>query len=393
MTILDKLRMRETEIKGRNADIALLEGDGLTDEIRTEQRELTTEYRDLQTSISAAEISDPTVEVQGAPNAEQLEFQRLVDGSNLGDVARGVIEKRAVDGETAELQQHYGLGANQFPIDLLRAEHRAVTVAPTATEAGQQPIVQPVFGDGDADFLMVSQTVVEQGSAVFPVLTNRPTVGGPHTNSTVVAETTGTFSADALDPGSLRASFFYRDTDAARFPGLDAALRQALSSGLSEAVDASLIDRIVADVGRTDAVSENTFASYRSALVYSQLDGRHASMEDEIRLLAGSPTLSHMSGKYRGNNADDSAVDSLRRISGGLKVSPHIAGVASHKQDVIVRKGTLADAAIGLWRGMSLIDDPFSKSSKGEHMLTGVLLAAFKITRTSGFARVQVQHQ
>ena len=146
MTILDKLRMRETEIKGRNADIALLEGDGLTDEIRTEQRELTTEYRDLQTSISAAEISDPTVEVQGAPNAEQLEFQRLVDGSNLGDVARGVIEKRAVDGETAELQQHYGLGANQFPIDLLRTEHRAVTVAPTATEAGQQPIIQPVFG-------------------------------------------------------------------------------------------------------------------------------------------------------------------------------------------------------------------------------------------------------
>ena len=86
---------------------------------------------------------------------------------------------------------------------------------------------------------MVNQTVVEaRFSAVFPVLTNRPTVGGPHTNSTVVAETTGTFSADALDPGSLRASFFYRDTDAARFPGLDAALRQALSSGLSEAVDA-----------------------------------------------------------------------------------------------------------------------------------------------------------
>ena len=43
---------------------------------------------------------------------------------------------------------------------------------------------------------------------------------------------------------------------------------------------------------------------------------------------------------------------------------------------------------------LSLIDDPLHEIfSKGEHMLTGVLMAAFKITRTSGFARVQVQHQ
>ena len=40
-----------------------------------------------------------------------------------------------------------------------------------------------------------------------------------------------------------------------------------------------------------------------------------------------------MSVLYRGNNADDSAVDSLRRVSGGLRVSPHIAAVSGNKQD------------------------------------------------------------
>ena len=38
----------------------------------------------------------------------------------------------------------------------------------------------PIFADGDAAFLNVDQVTVPNGDAVFPVLTNRPTVGGPH---------------------------------------------------------------------------------------------------------------------------------------------------------------------------------------------------------------------
>ena len=111
-----------------------------------------------------------------------------------------------------------------------------------------------------------------------------------------------------------------------------------------------------------------------------------------MRLLVGSATLAHMSGLYRGNSADDSAVDSVRRISGGLRVSPHVAAVASNKQDVIVRRGTRRDAVAPMWQGVQLIPDEITKAGTGEIVVTAVLLAAFKVLRTGGFARVQAQH-
>ena len=394
MTELQTLLIREGEVKARNVEISLMEGEAVSEEIRAEGTKLSTEYLGLQTRIKAARIADPTTEV--TDDAEGRELRALMfgeDGANLGDVCRSVMEQRSIDGATAELQAAFGLGTNQFPVEALRTEARAVAVVPGDNEAGQQPIVQPVFAEGDAAFLMVNQTVVPEGSAVFPTLSTRPTVGGPHADSTSVGDTTATFVVSALDPSRLQAQFFYRTTDSSRFPGLDPSLRGALGSGLSEAVDKAFIAQVVTDVARTDATAENTFATYRSALVYGRLDGRHASMESAVRLLMGSPTLAHAAGKYRSNNSDDSAADSLRRISGGIKISPHVAAVSGHKQDVIVRLGMLNDAAIGIWSGVTIIDDPYTKAKTGERVLTGVLQCAFSVTRAAGFARIQVQHQ
>ena len=99
-----------------------------------------------------------------------------------------------------------------------------------------------------------------------------------------------------------------------------------------------------------------------------------------------------MSELYRGNSADDSAVDSIRRISGGLKVSPHVAPAASNKQDVIVRLGSRMDAVAPLWEGVSIINDEVTGAKKGEITITAVLMAAWKVIRTGGFKRVQAQH-
>ena len=136
-----------------------------------------------------------------------------------------------------------------------------------------------------------------------------------------------------------------------RFAGMDQSLRLALSSGLREGLDKELVDQIVVDVARTSAGAVDTFASYRSRFVYALVDGRFANTEPDIRLLVGSATLADAAVLYRGNNADDSAVDSLRRITGGLRVSPNIAAVSGNKQDVIVRKGLRDDVHIGMWPG------------------------------------------
>ena len=130
--------------------------------------------------------------------------------------------------------------------------------------------------------------------------------------------------------------------------------------------------------------------TYRSSFVYSQIDGRFANSEADIRLLVGSETLTDASVLYRSNTSDDSAVDSLRRISGGLRVSPNIAAASGNKQDVLVRKGLRDDVHVGLWPGVEIIDDQVTKAATGEVVLTGVLLAAWKVTRAAAFARIQI---
>ena len=44
-----------------------------------------------------------------------------------------------------------------------------------------------------------------------------------------------------------------------------------------------------------------------------------------------------------------------------------------------------------LWQGVTLIPDEITKAKTGELVITAVLLAAFKIIRTDGFARIQSQ--
>ena len=395
-----KLQLEQSEKRQKIND--LLGKDELTDEERAELDTLTKRMGEIETELRAALTADEADETRAreqfgevqrgaSETPEAREMRRLVEGANVGLIFNAAIEHRAsIEGETGELQAELGLGANQVPLDLI--ETRAVTPAPADTGASQQPIVMPVFAGGDAAFLSVSQPRVPVGDAVYPVLTTRPAVGGPHKDSTEVAETNGAFTADVLEPSRLQASFFWRRTDAARFAGMGEALRMALNSGLSEAMDQEVVDQIVTDVARTDAGAVDTFATYRNKLVYGRLDGRFASGEGDIRILTGAATVSHMAGLYRGNNADDSALDSIRRISGGVRVSALVAAVAANKQDAIVRRGTRPDGVAPIWEGVRLVPDEITLAKKGEIQVTAVMLAAFKVTRAAGFARMQTQH-
>ena len=167
-----------------------------------------TEFNQAATVLQTVLDQEPNLEP--AADGESAELRRLLDGANLGRFYEGAVEHRALDGREAELQQHFRLAGNQFPIEMLRdsaPEERGVTPAPADTGATQRPILQPIFARGDAAFLGVSQPIVPTGDAVYPTLTSRPTVGVKATaNSDAVAETTGAFGVEVLKPSRLQAA-------------------------------------------------------------------------------------------------------------------------------------------------------------------------------------------
>ena len=311
----------------------------------------------------------------------------------MGAIFAAALEHRATEGPEAELQQHYKLAAHQIPLAML--ETRDVTPAPSNVGTQQQAIIPGVFPQSVAAFLGVDMPRVGVGEAVFPVLSTSADVKTPAEGGDA-EETTGSFSADVLSPKRLQASFHYSREDRARFTGMDSALRENLSMALGDALDKQVVSGTNGLLTGTNLANHNvsavtSFASYRSQLLYSRVDGKYALGAGDIRLVVGGGTFAHAASQYRSNNADFNALDSLMKDSGGVRVSAHVPAVASTKQNAIVRLGTRRDMVAPIWEGVSLIPDEITKAKSGQIVITAVMLHAVKILRADGFYKQQTQ--
>ena len=364
---------------------------------------LTTEYADTETKLRAAIVADDGTQHRGAADdAEARELAELTGRASLGRILAGVVEHRQADGAEAELQSHLRMPSNVIPLDLLRApagevEARAVTPTPASGAAMQEQPIPPVFAMGAGAFLGIDRPTVAYGSAVYPVLTTRPTVGGPHADSSDVADTTGGFDAILLAPQRLQASFIYRRSDAAGFEGMDSSLRMALSMGLEEGLDKDAISGTNGLLTGTNLANHNvtsatTFALFLSQFLYGRVDGRYAAMQSDVRSVMGSTSYAHAGATYQ-TTPHLSALDVLTDKSGGVRVSAHVPAASSNRQNAVVRLGMRRDMVQPLWNGVTLITDEVTLSGKGEIEVTAVLLMNTRILRAAGFYKQQIQTQ
>ena len=212
------------------------------------------------------------------------------------------------------------------------------------------------------------------------------------------ATSAGVISGELLTPSKLQASMFFSREDQARFMGLDSALRMNLGDALSDGLDKQLISGTNGLLTGTNLSNNNvtavtTYALYRSGLLFSRVDGQFAPEPADIRIIMGSPTLAHAASQYRSTNSDSSAYDLLARDSGGVRVSAHVPGVASHRQNALIRLGSRMDMVQAVWDGITIVVDEISQLDEGEIKLSGIMLQATKILRSGGFSKRQTQHQ
>ena len=263
-------------------------------EEQTEMETLTAEVSAKEPELRAALAAEPNPdETRVSGDAETRELAQLTERANVGDILSGTFEKRQTSGAAAELQKHHGIGSHQIPLSMLRIdrgveERAAATVPASIGDASQAEVITPVFASGDGAFMGIERPTVPVGDAAYPVLSTMPAVKGPFTDSTEAAQTDAEFVATNLSPERLQASFSYRRTDAARFAGLDAALRLALNGGLQEKLDQQAINGSDGLLNGTNLDNNNvnavtTFALYLSGLLYGRVrwsirahPGRHS---------------------------------------------------------------------------------------------------------------------
>ena len=375
----------------------------LTDEVRAEQLTLRQRAPVVQGELQAARDEQRAAQEQGVTlGTAGTELRALTKRANLGGVFTAAMAGSPTDGAEAEIQKHYGLASNQVPIEMLRidqgVESRAAASVPSAIgDATQAEVILPVFASGDGSFLGVERPTVDVGVASFPMLSSRPSVRGPFSDSSDASQTDGTFVANALAPERLQASYSYRASDAARFAGLDSSLRLALNLGLVEKLDQQVINGGSGLLNGTNLPNANVTAltswlQYLDRLLYGRVDGRYARAPGDVRILVGSAVFSHLSTLYKSSESDETGSERLAARSGGLMVSPHVPALSSKRQNTLMRLGMAAGAAVQpLWNAVSILVDPFSKSVQGEVVVTATLMANFAITDGSRWHKQQVQ--
>ena len=374
-----KIQLRMSELRQKIND---------TPEIRVDDADKLAERKRLTDQLKAQEVElRAAIEAEDNKTPESREWADVSSRFDLGEMFSQVVEHRASSGAIAEVQSERGLGANDIPTDMLMAK-RAVTPAPAEVGQSQTEITGFVFPQSVAAFLGIPSPIVPVGDATFPVLTSDPAAGTPAENASQ-SETTGAFSADVLTPKRIQASFFWSREDAARMAGMGDALQEALQGGIADKLDKEilvgtngLLTGTILDNHARGSASD--YAHYVSSLLYGRVDGRYAADLADIRVVMGSDTFGNAATKLP-TAGEENALARIRNDSSGVRVSAHVPGEVSNKQNALVRLGTRQDFLVPVWGAVTLIPDEISLAKKGQIQLTAVLLYAAKVLRVGGF--------
>ena len=353
--------------------------------LETAKANITTAQTDLQTAAQA----EPVVPEHRQDNLAGAELRAMEERANVGELYDSILSHGQPHGAMAELQQHLKLQSNQIPLSLISGfEERAVTPAPGQVGQNQQGIISYVFPQSSASFLGVDQPTVPVGEAVYTVLTSELAVGTPAENA-AQDSSTGAYSASVLTPQRLQSSLFYSIEDRARFSGMDSSLRENLSAGLADGLDKEILSGTNGLFSGTNLpnnaqTTNDTFDSYLSNLVWNQIDGRYASMASDLSMVVGAATYKDLGQTYRNTSVDRSALDRIMELVSGVRVSAHVPGPSTNRQNCVIRRGGSTSAVAPLWEGVTIIADEVTLADKGQIKITAVMLFAMKVLRTAG---------
>ena len=382
------LAIRASEARARLNELAGVET--LDDAQRTELDTLTGEYRDVEARYRAALTAESgELETRESPAAdpETREARELLGKAQVGRWVTAALRGRSVDGVEAEAGAAYDC-PGLIPLELLTAggvEHRAITPAPSSdTAVNVAPIMPAVFDRSAAAWLGIEMPTVPAGTASYPVITTSVTAGA-RAKSATAPETAGVITPLTLTPRRITGAFRIAREDEAVLPDLEPALRDNLSSVVSDTVDAQVVagDNQAPNLNGVNtqltaatapAAGVETFDRYAAAAA-SHVDGLYAVSMADIRLLVGAATYRHAAATFRGTDGEQAAQTYLASHTGGLRASRRIPDPSSHVQVAIVRRSSPGRAAIApIWAGIEIVRDPFTAAGAGETILTTLLL-------------------
>ena len=404
MKLSQTLELRASAIRQRLNEVAGLEGDDLTDEIRAESDELTREYADVETRRRAAIVGE-SEEIETAtatePDAEQRERIELRGRATLGGYLLARMEGRAPSGELAEYAAACNVAPGSVPLDLFEGdrpvETRADTVTPSPSTVGvNMQAIQPyVFAQSVAARLGITMPTVGSGTHAETTITG-PLTAGPMAQGGARESSAATLTPITATPRRISARLSIEAEDLATIgvASFESALRENLSLALSNEYDAQAIngDGVAPNVTGlrkqlsrpTNPTNVATFDRFLSAFA-AQIDGLWAATLRDVAMVCNAECYRLSVTAFRdGGDAHrgaEAASSYLSREAGGWGAAARMPATptsgANNKiaEAIVHRRGRpgLRTAVHPVWASMQ-IDDIYTDSASARRHVTIHLL-------------------
>ena len=248
MTSAQRLAIRLSEIRQRLNEIAGLESEAVTDEVRAEADKLTGEFATAETQHRAALVAESTEAraaaddfAAGNGDGEAAEVRALRGRVRIGEYVGAAIDQRMAEGAESELNAALGMRGNAFPLSLLApapVEARATTDTDSQTNQSGRWLDR-LFAGTAAERIGITMESVAPGVASFPVTTAGASAA-QRGRGEAAADAVWTVGVTELKPTRNAVRAVFTEEDAHRLPSLEASLRRDLGMALAEGVDRSI---------------------------------------------------------------------------------------------------------------------------------------------------------
>lgn len=399
-----KIARRQSEIRQQ---LSTLAGKPTPTEDETRSMEtMDAEYRLNETRYRAALIAEDGERREAGAQLETRaggEWDALVAGFELRQVALHLDEGRAMDGRTlevvSELRSRGGYRGTPIPWGAL--ERRNTVAANVPNPLQTRPIIDRLFPDSVAARMGAQMIAIESGLQEWPVTTSAVTAGWQATEAGSVAGPTQFTTVDkALAPNNtlgIRMAISRRamlQTGA----GLEEAVRRDMNGAIQQALDVAIFRGAGASgeplgvmttpatygITSTAVGAGATWSVFRAAVVRFMI-ANAAGAPGAVRLLIRPEVYSRMDNALIVSTAVSEWDRMLANIpAGNIAMSSNAlaAPVANNVNCLLTTDaGGIAPIFVGMWGAVDLIRDPFSDAASGGLRLTALTTADVTVAR------------
>ena len=407
MDKITKLQVEERELAVKLAELSAK--DELTDEQRTEQRELVSKSITVKDKINAETIANDQREtkLETGEDGEATEFRGLVDKAKVFTYVEGAIEYRGIkDGPELELNQALKMGADKFPLVLLAPEMRTKTSGDP--NVSRKRWVDRLFDDStSARYIGVTFDSVGSGNASY-LVTSAGGTGKQRGREESATASSHTVGITELQPTRNSVSLSFNMEDATRMQGLEDALVRDMRASVMAAIDTAIIkgdsgaNENSADITgfQTAGITEQTITQANKvkgpeslSAFLEMVDGKHANELTDLKVIVSVGAYRLWASTRDNASADNSTVKNFLnsngvtfRARGGIDTATSNGDFGGFAGRQI---GITGAAVAPIWQAGSLIRDPYSGSKAAKTELSLHYLWAFGIPRTSNYQRVK----